>query len=446
MASEIVVVIDGDGRGSALVDAYARSEHVKEIIAIPGNDLMQSLTDKPVHTYPDLKTTSVSEIVEICKRTKISLVDVAQDNAVAVGLVDRLMENNINAFGPTEQAGEIEWSKVFGRRFGRRHGLPQPDFWDFNNPIEAINFLENQEERRWFVKADGLAEGKGVLPAKSNGEAMRRVIEIGRFGDASNRFLIEEWLQGDDEEGEEFSSFYICDGRRIKRIDEAQDYKREANFDEGENTGGTGCSTPPLSLDQDIRYSIEKDIFEKTIRGLADEGREYKGVLYLGGMLIKRNGITRPYVIEFNARWGDPEAQVILPGLTSDLFEIGMAVSHGDIRDVDIRMNYKSRIVVAGMSRGYPRDYESVKGKRIYGLDDAWLVDGVRLYGAGVRKVENAYYAQGGRLFYIVAEGSNIIEARRKGYEAMSLVSIEGNNLHYRTDIGWRDVQKFRTH
>lgn len=167
--------------------------------------------------------------------------------------------------------------------------------------------------------------------------------------------------------------------------------------------------------------------------------------MYLGGMAVRERGKLSPTVIEFNARWGDPEAQAIVPGLVGDFFEISMAIANGNIRDLKLQTDGKARVVVTGASRGYPEDYSQVRGKEIYGLNEARKIDGVRLYGGGVRVENGRHYANGGRLFYIVGEGSNVIDAREKAYEAMSRVFIEGNNLHYRTDIGWRDVQRLRS-
>jgi phosphoribosylamine--glycine ligase len=440
-----VLVVDGGGRGATLVDKYAQSEHVERVIAVPGNDLMRINTDKPVQTYPQLKTTSVSEILEICERERIGLVDVAQDNAVEAGLVDALTQRGIPTVGPTRDAGQIEWDKAWAREFGERQGIPQPSFRICLSQQEGFEYLQSQPDQPWFVKAAYLAEGKGALPARNNEEAIRKVQEMERFKDAGNVFLIEKWLQSDDgSAGEEFSTYVFSDGEHYKVIGSAQDHKRVNNFDEGENTGGMGCSTPPLVLTPDLLRDVEMGVLDKTVAGLRAEGRPYKGVLYLGGMAIRERGKQNPYVIEFNARWGDPEVQVVLPGLVNDLFDVSMAIAKGDISNLQLQTDGKSRVVVTGASKGYPGDYKEVRGKQIYGLDEVKDISGVRVYGAGVKEEDGKYYANGGRLLYIVGEGETVIDARRKAYEAMSIVSIEGNNLHFRTDIGWRDVARLR--
>jgi len=443
-----VLVVDGGGRGAVLVDKYAQSEHVERVLAVPGNDLMRVNTNKPVQIYPQLKTTSVPEILEICEREQVGLVDVAQDNAIEAGLVDALIKRGVPAVGPTRDAGQIEWDKAWAREFGKLHGIPQPFFKICLSQQEGIDFINTQPDQPWFVKAAFLAEGKGALPAKNNQEAMERVREMEQLKEAGKVFLIEKWLRGDDDSaGEEFSTFVFSDGQRYKVIDSAQDHKRLNNHDEpdeGPNTGGMGCNTPPLVLTPEILRNIEVDIFDKTIAGLRSEGRPYKGVLYLGGMAIRQNNRLSPYVIEFNARWGDPEAQVILPALINDLFEVSMTIVQGDIRKLDLQADGKARVVVTGASRGYPSNYKDVINKQIFGLDKASKVDGVKVYGAGVKEEDGKYYANGGRLFYIVGEGKNVIDARQKAYDAMSLVFIEDNNLFFRTDIGWRDVERLR--
>lgn len=430
-----VLIVDGGGRGTALVDKYAQSPHVDKIIAVPGNDLMQDNTlNKEIQIFPELKTTDVKEIVDLCKKKKIDLVDVASDNAIASGLVDVLGREGISTVGPTKAAGQIEWSKVWAREFGRSNGLPQPRFEVFYSQEGAIKFLQGAREARRFIKADGLAQGKGALPAKDKEEAIRRVGEMERFGKEAEAFLIEDWMQG-----EEFSAFIISDGKDFKIVGTAQDYKREKDNDEGENTGSMGSSSEPSLLTPALLLDIQ-NIFDKTIKGLNRQRRMYKGVLYLGGMIVD----DRVEIVEFNARWGDPEAQVILPSLVNDLFEVSMAIVSGNITGLNLRTDGRTRVAVTAASKGYPGDYSKAIGKEIHGLNEARKVNGVKIYGAGVKRVGKKDYVAGGRLFYVVGEGKNVVKAREKAYEAMSLVNIEGNNLHYRKDIGWRDVERLR--
>lgn len=443
------MVIGGGGREHALVDKYALS--VDRLIAVPGNGAMQMNTDKPVERFPDLKTTSVAEILAICQREiergSELLADVAQDNAVAAGVVDTLAEIGVPVVGPTRAAGEIEWSKVWAREFGQTEGLLQPSFKACLTEEEGTRYIESQPDQAWFVKTDGLAEGKGALPAKSNREAIEKIRELKRrFPEAAQTYLIEKWLRGDTDDIEEFSGYAISDGTQFRTVGFAEDHKRANNHDapdEGENTGGMGCNT--LILPPDLLRKVEMDIFKKTFAGLAKRDRPYRGVLYLGGMVVKQNGERNPYVIEFNARWGDPEAQIIVPSLVINLFEAGMAIAQGDTSLLAFESDGKARVVVAGASRGYPGDYKAVRGKEIFRIDDARKKEGITIYGAGMKIVDGRYFVNGGRLFYVVSEGKTVEEARERAYDAMSVIYIENNGLHYRTDIGWRAIRRETT-
>jgi len=429
---KIVVVIDGGGRGSALVQKYSQSPHVKKIIAIPGNDLMYLNRKKPVKTYQKLKTISIKEIVKICKREKANLIDVAQDNAVEAGLTDKLNAQGFNVVGPTRSSGQIEWDKAWAREFMKKYKIPSPRYKICNSKQEGIQFIKSQVSNRWFIKAAGLADGKGALPAENKQEAFEAISQMSKFGKAGKTFVIEEWLMG-----EEFSTFAISDGNYFQIIGSAQDHKRLYNSDKGPNTGGVGCSTPPLVVTKSI-FEQAKLIIDKTLKGLAKENRKYKGVLYLGAIVFK----GKVSVIEFNARWGSPEAEVLIPGIQSDMFKIGMHIVRGNLRNFKIKTDGLARIAITGSLRP-----EAVKKKRkLFGVKEALRIDGVTMFGARVAKESNYYFVSAGRLFHIVGEGKTIIQARQKAYEAMSLLYIEGNNLHYRTDIGWRDVERIQKH
>lgn len=447
----IVAVIDAGGRGAALVDAYAKSPKVDELIAIPGNDLMQINTKKPVHIYPHLKTTSKEEILKICKEFQVTLIDVAQDNAVEAGVSDLLRENGFKVIGPSRNAGQIEWDKAWSRDFMVKHNLPVPSYKVFNFQEEGINFIKSQHDQSWFIKASGLAEGKGVIPAANNLEAMEAIEEMAKFGQSGQTFLVEQCLVG-----EEFSAFIISDGTSYQYLNSAQDHKRVNDGDQGPNTGGMGCSSPPLIVSEEIRKQIDI-IIRSTVDGLKTAGLTYHGVLYLGGMVVN----DKVYIIEFNARWGDPEVECILPGIVNDWFEVGMAVAESKLNQIKVIHDSKSRIAVAAASKGYPEDYSKVKGKEIVGLKELISTPGIKVYGAGVKRVlrqssperaesapDYAYAANGGRLFYVVAEGKDVIEAQQKAYAALEKVSIPGENgenlLHYRKDIGYRDVSRLQ--
>ncbi len=433
---ERVIVVDGGGRGAAIVHALSKSLHLQggEIHAVPGNDGMSLNTgDVPVITHQDLKTTSVPQIVALADELKPAFVSIDQDNAIAEGLTNELLVKGHKVAGPTKEAGQVEWSKAAARELGEKIGLTQPTFKVCDSAEEGIRYIESNPEQGYAVKANGLAEGKGVIIANNRQEAIDAVAGITKkYGDT---FLLEELLVG-----EEFSSYAVSDGETFQIIGHAQDHKRVGNFDQGKNTGGMGCSTPPLALTSELKAQIQKYIFEKTFNALRDSGKPYKGILYLGGMIVNRSGKDSPFVIEFNARWGDPEVECILPGLMTDYYELCMAVAEGKLSGMKIEHDGKSRVVVTGASRGYPDDYSAVKEKRVSNLPTR--LDGVTVYTAGVKKDSHGFVANEGRLLYVVGEGRDVIEARQRAYGAMAVISVEGNSLHYRTDIGWRDVER----
>ncbi len=441
-SNKTVLVIGSGGREAALVYGYSKSSHVSQILAVPGNDLMSDVTEKPVKIFPRVATTDIGKILEICIEHHVDLVDIAQDNAVAAGLGDALEKAAILFTGPKRAAGQLEWDKAWSRQFMEQTGIPHPSFGIFSSLSEAHSFLDEHPDKPWVVKAGGLAEGKGVFVTGSRAEAKEAVNKMAEFHTAGETFLIEACLQG-----EEFSTFVVSDGVNWQIIGSAQDHKRALDGDKGLNTGGMGCSTPPLIVTPELTHQISSQILAKTVQSMREVGRPYTGILYLGGMVLQSSGTNHfgsVSVIEFNARWGDPEAQVLIPSLKTDLFELSQAVAMGDISQMKIQTDQKARVVIAGTASGYPDAIlvKAVRGKQIFGLSAARQVAGVQVFGAGVKRVKGKDYANGGRLFYIVGEGKDVIQARKRAYEAMSLVSVEGNNLHFRTDIGWRDVKR----
>ncbi len=438
---KIVAVIDAGGRGSVLVDAYAKSPFVGKVLAIPGNECMKTLSQKKILTYPHIATVDVEKIVTLCKKKNVSLVDVAQDNAIASGLVDALEKAKIPVLGPRKNAGELEWNKAFSREFGVRHTLPQPDFFIFHSVKEGIDFLRKQPQGMWFVKASGLCDGKGALGATSNEAAIEKIKEIQKFGNAGKTYLLERWLISDKGLAEEFSAFFITDGRSCKLIGFAQDHKRAYTFDEGENTGGMGCTSSPAIVTASIQKQTEA-IAMRTIMGLQKEGRIYVGILYIGGIIVRQKNKRKVFLIEFNARWGDPEAEVLIPGLHVDMYLLAQAVIQGKLQTFPIQKDKKIRVVVAGVAKGYPKDYAAVKNKEIFGLHAAAAVPHVVLFPAGIARRGTKHFVKGGRIFYLVGEGKDVLCARGNVYKALSCIFIEGNNLYYRIDIGWHDMQK----
>jgi phosphoribosylamine---glycine ligase len=430
-----VMVVGRGGREIALVRKYSQSPRVSKIIAIDGNDWMSKISEKFVDIHSDIKPAETFRIAKLCEQLGVDLVDVSQDSSVQAGLVDSLNLYKIPVAGPTREAGRIEWDKNSTRILGEVLGLPQPAYVSIQTEEQAKKFLELQKENTdWFVKASGLAEGKGAIPATSKKEVLDAIRTLKRdFSEAAETILIEEWLKG-----EEFSAFAISNGKSFKILGFAQDHKRECDGDKGENTGGMGAVSHPLLITPEIARQTG-DIFRKVLIGRGT----YRGVLFLGGIVVK----GKVYVIEFNARWGDPEAQVIIPGLKVDLFSMGMATTKGSLAKMNISDDGKVRVVVVGAAKGYPRvkEYSQVKGKQIHGLDEAAKIQGVTISAPGVRIIGNKHYADGhGRIINVEGEGGNVLEAREKVDEAFERIKMEDNYLSRRTDIGWRDVERLR--
>lgn len=427
-----VLIIGSGGREHALAVAYATSHRVKKVLVAPGNDFIEESSTK-IQAFPHISLLDFDSIHDVAKKHQVDLIDVAQDNALAEGFVDKFVKRGFAVFGPNKAAAELEWNKEWARGFMKKYHLPTPRFESFTKESEAISYIKKLPEQTLFIKASGLAFGKGVIKATTREEAIAGVKEMRRFDTAGKTFLIEEGMTG-----EEFSLFAICDGKRYSIAGMAQDHKTVNNGDLGPNTGGMGCISPTSLLKSTTVSQIKRLILNPLIHGMQMEGRPYSGILYLGGMMTS----TGPKIVEFNARWGEPEANVIIPALKTDYVDIVQAVMMQELMATSIEFDGVTRISVAGCARGYPLDFSHVKGKKIYGLKQAMRLPGVSIFGAGIKRKGKEYVVSGGRIFHLVAEGKTIAEARERAYGAMANIFIEGNNLHYRTDIGWREVER----
>lgn len=431
-----VLIIGSGGREHALADAYSKSARVRTVFVAPGNDLMPTSSDK-IRLLPDIKPLDLEKIVAFATKERIDLVDVAMDDPLAAGLIDMLHAAGIRAFGPKKKAAEIEWNKTWARNFMRKYSLPTPLYYSFSDPVKARVFIEKEPERLFFIKASGLAAGKGVIRAETKQQAHAAIESMRQFKDAGSTFLIEEGLIG-----EEFSLFAICDGKDYKILGVAQDHKTAYDSDEGPNTGGMGCISPTSLISSKTQKEVERAILGPFMTGMRKEGRPYTGILYLGGMVTDPSTGGGIRIIEFNARWGDPEAEVILPGIQSDYLDLISAAVDGELKNARLARDKRFRLSIAGCSKGYPGDYAAVTGKIINGLDAASRLPDIRLFGAGIKWAGKSYRASGGRIFHLTAEGDTIREAKNRAYTAMKAISIRGNNLHYRTDIGWRELAR----
>ena len=448
-----VVVIGSGGAEAALVKKYGESPHVDRIIAIPGNDMMQELVpDKPVDVFPEISIRNSKDIVEVLEplRREIAFVDIRDEHAIEDGLASKVWRWNIKSCSPNKHAGRLEWDKAHTRDMMQDLEIDQPRynklyFKDGKTPKNYDWVVHSLGQGVSFVKANGLADGKGVIKAENSEQIHAAIQRLRReYPQATDIILVERGLVG-----EEFSAFAICAGGKFKILGYAQDHKRALDGDEGENTGGMGAVSNPMIVvnDPTLQHGVERT-YAKVVERQMQRGKEHnaKGILYEGVMAVEENGGMNPYFLEYNTRWGDPEAQVLLPGLSVDLFELNYAIASSQMPDMPLTNDGMVRVAIAGTSMGYPGDYSHAMGKEITGFDAAKKIEGVTVLGAGVVKEDGKYYTNAGRLFNIVGVGRNVIEASSKAYEGMGHIRIKSENgenlLHFRTDIGGRDVER----
>ena len=407
----------GGAREHTLVWKLAQSPKVKEIYVAPGNagtaQLGQNL---------DIKPTDVDSLAKTAKENDIELVIVGPEAPLADGIVDHFQSMNIPIFGPTKSAAEIESSKVFAKELMLKYGIPCANSASFSDYSEAKEYIQ-QQTPPMVVKADGLAAGKGVIVADSIPQALdalENIMEAKAFGAAGDKVLIEECLCG-----EEMSCFAFADGKTVVPMVSACDYKPVFDGDRGPNTGGMGSYSPPHFLTSALSETIKETILEPAVKAMAQEERLYQGVLY-GGLMVTNNG---PKALEFNARFGDPEAQVTLPLLKTDLVDIILAIIGGSLDRMNIEWSDDACVGVVMASAGYPGSYKT--GFPISGLDD--LDKDIVVFHAGTKVSEGKVLTNGGRVLTVVATGGTIAEAREKVYNNITRIHFEG--CHYRKDI-----------
>lgn len=438
-----VALTGGGGREAVQVDMLLKSPHVDKVAVFPGNDMMKEGREDRVLTFPQIRQDEVNKIIRAARELGVTHVVPSQDNAIQAGLGDIAKLYDMKVAGPTSAAGRIEWDKEYARDLGDYIGIPQPTYAAFSHLAEADEYLKDLPEITRFVKAAGLAEGKGVIGTHSHAEVFEA---IGRLKEehpqAARRFLIETGLVG-----EEFSTFFVSDGINFKIVGSAQDHKREYDGDLGENTGGMGAVSHPLLLkNTKLQYEVNGDIY-KLLSAKRKEGNPFVGWGFYGGMAVPIGilGELAANLIEWNAREGDPEAQTIDSGLLVDRFELIDAMANGDISKLDIRDDGKVRLAVAVASQGYPRNYHTARGAEIKSIPELKRLDDINIYGAGVEIVGGKYIVNGGRVFYLQTDGEDIIDARRKMEPALVIVAgMDGHSLRFRTDIGWRDVVRLQ--
>lgn len=413
-------MVGSGGREHALVWKLARSPEVTKIYCAPGNGGIGETAE-----LVPISATDIEGIVGFSREHLIDMVVVAPDDPLAMGMVDALEEAGICAFGPRKNAALIESSKVFAKELMNRYNIPTAGYRVFDDSRKAREYIMHAE-LPVVVKADGLALGKGVIICNTRDEAVAAVeslMEKRKFGSAGTRIVVEEYLTGP-----EVSVLAFTDGKTIKPMVSVQDHKRVFDNDRGPNTGGMGTFTPSRYYTEAIARECTEKIFEPTVRAMNSEGRKFKGVLYFGLILTGKG----PRVLEYNARFGDPETQVILPLLKTDLVKIMRAVINEELDKVDIEWNTGAAVCVIMASGGYPEAYE--KGYEITGLDNFSDRSDIIIFHAGTRKEGGKFYTNGGRVLGVTALADSLEEARKKAYDAVT--GIHFKNAHYRRDIG----------
>nr|WP_286167097.1 phosphoribosylamine--glycine ligase [Clostridium sp. D33t1_170424_F3] len=415
------MVIGGGGREHTIVRKLKESPKVEKLYCAPGNGGIAKDAECVAISAMDL-----DGAVAFAKENQIDLVFVAPDDPLAAGMVDRLEAAGIPAFGPNALAAEIESSKVFSKDLMKKYHIPTAGYEVFSNPQDAVAYMEKNNRFPIVVKADGLALGKGVIIAADLQEAkdaVKKIMEDKAFGASGNQVVIEEFLTGP-----EVSVLAFTDGKCVKPMVSSKDHKRALDGDKGLNTGGMGTISPNPFYTDELAQTCMDTIFLPTIRALQQEGRPFKGCLYFGLMLTP-NG---PKVIEYNARFGDPEAQVVLPRLKTDLVDILLAVREERLEEQPIEWNDGAAACVVMASGGYPGSYP--KGLEITGLDENGQVDGATVYHAGTKLENGKFYTSGGRVLGVTATGATLEEALQKAYAAVEKIHFDG--AHYRRDIG----------
>ena len=418
-----VLVVGGGGREHAVCKMLKESKLVTELLCAPGNAGIAQVAK----CVPGVKATDVAAIVKLARDEKVDFVCVTPDDPLALGCVDALEKEGIAAFGPSAYAAQMESSKIFSKNLMKKYGIPTAESETFDDMDAALAYLDTQTAPI-VIKADGLALGKGVIVAATMDEAKDAVVDMmqgGKFDKSGARVLIEECMFG-----REVTVLCFCDGKTIVPMRASQDHKRVFDHDQGPNTGGMGAFAPSPLYTAEIAEHTMNEILVPTLNAMNAEGFTFKGVLYVGLMLTDKG----PKVVEYNARFGDPETQVVLPLLDSDLMEIMMAVREQRLSDLDIQWKKESAACIVLASGGYPGKYEG--GKVITGMDDAEAT-GATVYHAGTKMADGSFVTAGGRVLGVTALGENLRAAVDSAYAAARKIHFDG--AHMRGDIGSKD-------
>jgi len=415
-----ILVVGSGGREHAILWKLKQSPRVTELFCAPGNGGISEIAEcVPINAM------DIDGMVKFSLEKSIDMVVVAPDDPLAAGMVDALENAGIRALGPRKNAAIIEASKVFSKNLMKKYNIPTAAYETFSDSKSAIEYVKTAK-LPLVVKADGLALGKGVLICNTREEALSAVsliMEDKKFGDAGQKIVVEEFMTGP-----EVSVLAFTDGKTIVPMVSSQDHKRAYDNDQGLNTGGMGAFSPSRVYTEELQEECMRTIFIPTIKAMNLEGRPFKSVLYFGLMLTSDG----PKVLEYNARFGDPETQVVLPRLETDLVEIFDAIIDEKLDTINISWKRDCAVCVIMASGGYPESYK--KGYEITGLESVKNQKDIILFHAGTKKENEKFYTNGGRVLGVTAVGENIEAAREKAYNAVSAIHFE--NVHYRKDIG----------
>ena len=415
-----ILVVGGGGREHAIVKKLAQSKKNPKIYVAPGNAGTEEIATNVAISVMDF-----DKLADFARKEKIDLTVVGMDDPLVGGIVDRFEAEGLRVFGPRKNAAVLEGSKAFSKDLMKKYGIPTAAYENFNDPQKAIKYLETANYPI-VLKADGLALGKGVLICKTFEEAKSGIEELmidKSFGDAGNTIVIEEFLRG-----REVSVLSFVDGTHYALMTSAQDHKRAKDGDEGLNTGGMGTFSPSPFYTEEVDRYCKEHIYQKTVDAMRAEGREFKGIIFYGLMLTK-SGVK---VLEYNARFGDPETQVVLPRMENDIIDVFESCIDGCLDKIDLKFEDNAAVCVVLASDGYPLKYE--KGKKITGLENFEGKTDIFAFHAGTKKVNGDVLTNGGRVLGITATAPTLKEARDKTYEATKLVDFE--NKYMRNDIG----------
>lgn len=419
-----ILVVGSGGREHALIWALKKSPLCDKIYAAPGNGGTSKIAENK-------NLSSHTEIINFCKKESISLVIIGPEVPLVDGLTDELEANNINVFGPSQAASELEGSKEFTKYICDKYNIPTAAYRSFTDASEAVKYIE-EVGVPIVIKADGLAAGKGVILAHEKQEALDAIDDIlvkKIFGDAGQNIVIEEFLTG-----EEISVFALVDGENALYFGSAQDHKAVGEGDTGANTGGMGTYSPAPIMTDSLQAQIMREAIIPAVNGMKSEGKPYKGVLF-AGFMVNENG---PKLLEFNVRFGDPETQSLMVRLESDLLELMLAVSEGDLQGKSVALSDKTALCVVMAANGYPASYE--KGTKINNLDAISDKDGLVFHAGTKKDYDGNITANGGRVLGVVATGNSVTEAQKNAYKNVD--TVDWKDGFCRRDIGWRAVKR----